>query len=226
VSKSDWYTRSTWTDQDADAFWARLRRVRDWRNAAQYIRVQAKTLEEHELVDEAAALLERILADYPGNFDLPEVHHQLARCRERRGRIDEAVTHLRSALALEAANPSYQTRAWLTFGRLIVEHRLRSLYPEFLAVADAKADNADGLLRYLIFPVDRYLFSSTLAIIARDTGDQARARDQAKLALAAADRRDSGFRYHPDLGLVDATDTPLYREIASIAGDGQLDSPL
>jgi tetratricopeptide (TPR) repeat protein len=219
VGKSDWYTRSTWTDEDAEAFWSRVRRTRKPQMAAQYIRVQAETLEKQNLVDPASMLLERILAEYPEAFDLAQVHHQLASCREKRGRIDEAIRHLRSALEIESQHLSYQTRAWLSFGRIAAEHSLRELYPEFLAIAEAKASRPGGIASLVVFPLDRYILSSVLAIIARDSGDHGRARDHALNALAAADLTHSGFRYHPTIGLVRETDTTMYRDVVKIAGD-------
>lgn len=220
MARSDWYTRSTWTPEDAEAFWARLRRTRDPLNAAQYVRIQAETLEKNGLVDQASVLLEHILAEYPGAFDLAQVHYQLATCRERQGRTDEALAQLRAALAVEAQRPNYQTRAWLTFGRLAVEQGRPELYPEFLADMASKASGKGGLESLIVFPVDRYILSSVLAVIARESGDLERAQSYAKDALAAAEMQHSGFRYHPRLGLVSETDTPLYKQVSSIAGLG------
>jgi hypothetical protein len=139
---------------------------------------------------------------------------------EKQNRVDEALQHLRSALRIESQRPSYQTRAWLTFGRLAVEHQLQDLYPEFMAIAEGKANARGGLAANVVFPLDRYVFSGILALIARDSGDAPRAREHARLALAAADLKHSGFRYHPKVGLVQESDTPMYRELVQIAGDG------
>ena len=220
MARSDWYTRSTWTNEDAEAFWSRIRRTRKPEMAAQYIRIQAETLEGQGLVDQATLLLERILAEYPDTFDRAQVFHQLASCREKRGQVNDAILHLRSALEVESQRPSYQTRAWLSFGRIVVEYGRQDLYPEFMAFAETKASRPGGIESLVVFPVDRYILSSVLAIIARDAGDDGRARDHARDALVAASLTHSGFRYHPTIGLVRETDTPMYRAVAKIAADG------
>lgn len=218
MSRSDWYTHSTWTNEDAEQFWSRLRRTRKPQMAAQYVRIQAQTLEQQGLFDEALMLLEYILANYPESFDLAQVHHQIASCCEKKGQVSAAVGHLRSALRIESQNPSYLTHAWLSLGRVAVEHGLRELYPEFLSIAEAKEAGQGGLECHLVFPIDRYEFFSILAIISRDKGDLRNARVHAISALAVADLKHSGFRYHAKIGLVRKTDTPLYRDVQKIAG--------
>jgi hypothetical protein len=102
----------------------------------------------------------------------------------------------------------------------VVEHSLQHLYPEFLAHAETKASRPGGISALVVFPVDRYMLSSVLAIIARDGGDHVRAREHARDAVAAAALTHSGFRYHPTIGLVQETETAMYRNVAKIAGDG------
>ena len=54
----------------------------------------------------------------------------------------------------------------------------------------------------LMFAVDHFVFHATRALILSAQGDQVDARAEAKLALEAASRDNSGFRYHPNVGLV------------------------
>lgn len=178
---------------------------------SQLIRIQAEHLEKAGYIDDAVELLQKVVSDYPDTFDIAQVHHQLATCAERKGKTDEAVVHLRDALAAEGRTPNYKTRAWLTFGRIVAEHRLRDLYGEFLNLV--RGQSQADLTSNTIFPVDRYLLSATLAIISEDQGEHAVAVEHAKAAIAAADLTHSGFRYHPHTGLVQEKDTPLYRSI-------------
>ena len=44
MSKDDWFRRTTWSDEDERAFFARLVRSRGIFRKAQYLRIQAVTL--------------------------------------------------------------------------------------------------------------------------------------------------------------------------------------
>jgi tetratricopeptide (TPR) repeat protein len=215
MSTAAWYTRSTWSAADADDFWARIARKRNPAMRAQLIRIQAEHLEKAGQIDAAVALLDQVLTQYPDSFDIAQVHHQLATCRERQGRVVDSMHHLRAALAVENAKPNYKTGAWLTFGRIVAEHRLRELYPEFLAILQSRDDLAPGI----VFPVERYLLSASLAIICESRGERTAAVEHARKAIAAAELTRSGLRYHPTVGLVQEKDTPLYASVARIAHD-------
>src|SRR5688572_9537130 len=123
MSRAAWYTRSTWTAEDAKDFWARIARKRHPEMRAQLMRIQAAHLENAGHLDSAVAMLEKVLAEYPENFDVAQVHHQLATCRERQGRLVDSIHHLRAALAVQNTKPNFKTGAWLTFGRIVAEHQ-------------------------------------------------------------------------------------------------------
>jgi tetratricopeptide (TPR) repeat protein len=215
MSSAAWYTRSTWTAEDAEDFWARIARKRHPEMRAQLMRIQAAHLEKAGYLDAAIAMLEEILAQYPENFDVAQVHHQLATCRERQDRMVDAIYHLRAALAAQNTKPNYKTGAWLTFGRMVAEHQLRELYAESLATLQSNADAVPGI----IFPAERYLYSAALAIIYESRGERSAAVEYARKAIAAAELTHSGLRYHPTVGLVQEKDTPLYISVARIAHD-------
>ena len=69
-----------------------------------------------------------------------------------------------------------------------------------------------------MFPVDRFRLHAAFALICIAQGEPALAREHAQLSLAAAAQEDSGFRYHPAVGLV-GTQYEHIREQLSAATD-------
>ena len=68
MGRYDWYRKTTWTEQDRSEFWLRLNRSRNDFNKAQYLRIQALTLEETGVeanIHASMELLDGRLADYP-----------------------------------------------------------------------------------------------------------------------------------------------------------------
>lgn len=57
MGRDDWYRRTTWTSEDAEAFFDRLNRSRGLESKAQYVRIQALDLEEAGLIEPASSLL-------------------------------------------------------------------------------------------------------------------------------------------------------------------------
>ncbi len=215
MGRDDWYRRTTWTESDRAKFWARIGRCRRRSNKAQYLRIQASALKEIGLVDEASELFRRVLTEYPEPIELALVHHQLGNCLLTIGDVDGALNEFRAAVIAERNYPNMRTGAWLAFGRLVAETERRDLYDEFLHyLAENKA--ARTFDAKLSFPVDRYSLSATLAIINRDRGDLTTAKEFARQALAAANASNSGFRYHPALGLVENTRSALHAKLQEL----------
>lgn len=217
TDRGNWYRGTSWTPADQEAFWARLRRSRAPSHRAQYLRIQALSLEQAGIVEPAVPLLAKALLADPGGFDVAEIHHQLATCREKQGRLSEAVEHVRHALAAET--PNHRTGAWLTLGRIAVEHGMHNIYDEVLAILEARMQRGDGILP-VSFPSERYLLSAILAVINAHLGREQAAQQLARAALSAAAETNSGLRYHSQVGLVPEKDTRLYGLVVPLAGDG------
>ena len=75
---TDWFRRTTWSPDDEREFFARLGRSRGPERKAQYLRIQASHLATAAppLHGPALALLDRLLAEYPGDLMLAQVHAQ------------------------------------------------------------------------------------------------------------------------------------------------------
>ena len=88
---------------------------------------------------------------------------------------------------------------------------MTKLYNEALAVLDElKLPGSE-------FPADIYEGNGIRAIIAAHKGQIEKARKFAQVALDAAAREGSGFRYHPNVGTVKDRDSKFYHAIEAIA---------
>lgn len=219
MSRDEWYRRSTWTTEDEQEFRARLKRARSF-SRPQYLRLQAIHLEQAGLLDEAIQLLEEVVREYAEDGQIAWVHDHLGSCHEKAGRIDEAIQELRLSIAAQERHPYVTSKAWLELGRISVEYGVPELFDEFLKLLEKHSQGQGGLAAEIHFPAERYLLSAVLALIYKARGDLARAREYAKVAVAAADLRHSGFRRHPTIGLVTDTTGGLFKSISVLAATG------
>ena len=101
MSKTEWYRRSTWTEQDREEFTARLNRSRGAFYKAQYLRIQAAHLAEAGLHAAAIELLDLLLLKFPEKNDLPFAHRQKAIALGRLRQTESAIEEFRAALAAQ-----------------------------------------------------------------------------------------------------------------------------
>lgn len=200
MSSDDWFRNTEWTPEIAAAFEARLRRAR---RKAQYLRIQACTLAKHR-PDVALALLERYFS-LGDDFDLAQGFVDQATAYLAQGRQEDAMESYEKALARERVFPNLRTTAALEFPYQIALARLSSRFQQALDLLEANVDQ-------LMFPADRFRYHAARAIIFRESGMD-RAREEAKLALDAAADDHSGFRFHPDVGLVSETHSPALAQL-------------
>jgi tetratricopeptide (TPR) repeat protein len=196
---NDWYTKTSWNDADQADFFAHLKRSRGAGNKAEYLVRQADRLERvgsPELLQAAIMLLDKMLAEFPEPFRLTEAYGQKASCLRKLGDLDQAIVNYRRALEAEQKFPNHRTQVLHEFGRLVVENKLTQLYDEALAVLDEME------LPGRKFPSQIYKGYGIRALIAAHKGEIESAWKLAQVALDAAAKDHSGFRYHPNLGLV------------------------
>jgi hypothetical protein len=68
-----------------------------------------------------------------------------------------------------------------------------------------------------MFAADHFRWHAAKSLIARALGNLDEARKHARIALAAASKQNSGFRYHPDVGLVGDEHAGVRSELARMA---------
>jgi tetratricopeptide (TPR) repeat protein len=189
-TKSEWFRNTTWDAYISQAFEDKLRRAR---HKEQYLRIQACTLaDSHPHV--ALELLERYF-ELPNKFDHAQAHVDRARAQLVLNRVDDAIQSYEAALARETEFPNLKTQAYIDLPFLIATRRIASLYERAVRLLDANQDR-------LTFPVDRFQWHAAYCFVAADSGALAAAKAHATRALELTTVKDSGFRYHPTIGLV------------------------
>ena len=212
---NDWFRKTTWSEADQADFFARLKRCRTTYNKAQYLRIQADHLEgvgSQELLKTSLELLEMLLAEFPEQTQLASAYCQKASCLAKLGDINNAIVSYQRALETEREFPRVKTYAFIEFGRLVAENKLTQHFDEALAELEAELKS-----RGIQFPSDIFNAFGIRSIIAAQRGQLVIAIEFAKTALEAAEKIDSGLRYHPTVGLVRDKETPFYKSVQAIA---------
>lgn len=190
MAKRDWFRNETWDKEIASAFEQRLKRAR---RKDEYLYLQAFTLaESHPRV--SLGLLDRYFSlgttarDSGAYVTRASAHLAL-------GDLPAAIHAYEAALERERSSPQIITQAILDLPYLIAIRGLSDLFDralELLAIASTR----------LTFPVEKFKYHASHAIILSRRGDLVAARAEARAALEAAALDRSGFQYHPGIGLV------------------------
>jgi tetratricopeptide (TPR) repeat protein len=197
MSKTEWFSRASWTDADREDFNAHLKRCRGAWSKAQDLNVQAIHLAKAGHHAGAIELLDRLFAEFPERILLAQAHAQKADSLAKLGQIEDAIQEYRAALQAERDFPNAETTAWLDFGCLIVERQLTDFFEEVSQVL--QEFRKEGGLK---FPTIEYRYAAIQSLLADARDEKARAREFAKQALVEAAKDHSGLRYHPTFGLV------------------------
>ena len=200
----DWFRNEKWNADVARRFEEKLGRAR---RKAQYLRIQASVLAATDPLV-ALQLLDRYVA-MADTFDHAQAHVDRATALTVLGRIDEAADAYEAALAREAEFPKLQTQAYLQLPMLVASKELRARYGRAIDVLDQNVDR-------LMFAVDHFLWHASRALILVGQGDRGASVLHAQSALDAASRNDSGFRYHPTVGLVGDKHYELLEQLAGM----------
>lgn len=211
MADDDWYRRNTWTDFDRAEFDDRLKRARKT-NRPQYLRIQAYHLADAGSHEAALELLDRYFDVAENDIDLAQAWLQRAQSIAALQQVFAAIDAYRSALASERTRPNVNTTAWLDYPWFLVERQLADHYEE----ASNVLDEFYGETR-LSFPIERYRYCAVKSLLAEYRGDRVAASAFARDALEASKATHSGFRYHPDIGLVKNTNPGIHDRLIALA---------
>ncbi|MEP7242114.1 MAG: hypothetical protein ABI885_00360 [Gammaproteobacteria bacterium] len=204
MSGQDWFRNTEWNALVERTFEEKLRRARQ---KSQYLRIQANALaESHPAV--ALQLLRRYF-ELEDKFDWAQAYCDQATASLSLGRLADAVSCYEKALHREAESTNLKTQAYLELPFLIATRRLQDRF-----------DQAEQILKNhrsrLTFPVERFMWHSSWALIAHSRGDGVRASEHASQALIEAQQRYSGMQYHPVIGLVSQRHQALIDDLTRI----------
>jgi tetratricopeptide (TPR) repeat protein len=217
MPKDDWFRRETWSREDEAEFERRLARSRPT-SKAQYLRIQGVHLlqaREPELVGAALTLLDRVITDYPKDFQAALAMTNRAECLLELGEWPAAAEAFRAAVNAEETFPSVHTDAYLSFAFEVVTRDDRALFDEASRVCRVHASEPRP------FPVQQFRWHAVQALLADVEQNMEVARAEASAALDAARASESGFRHHRTLGLVRSIPQDIEQRLRRIAGRQQ-----
>jgi tetratricopeptide (TPR) repeat protein len=200
----DWFRNEEWNSEIETAFFAKLRRARD---KAQYLHIQAGTIASiHPNI--ALGLLEQYFQLGDRFFRAP-AHVTEARAYLALGNVQKAIRAYEAALTAEEDLPTVQTQAYLDLPFLVAMNGIKELYPRSLELL-AKFETRPA------FPLEHFRWHASKSLILHRQDKDGEARRSACEALRWAEKTDSGFRYHRDLGLVGKGHDDLKAELRSL----------
>lgn len=204
MAAEDWYRNREWNFEIEAKFREKLRRARQ---KDQYLRIQASYIQAN-YPDAAMALLTDFFA-LGENSESAQAYYQVAEIELGFENTPAALSALSHALAIERKGGCHKTDAWVCYVLLILEHRLDQNYNEALQLLDEQ--------NFLIFPYHRFVWNAARALIFERQGALPEARESARNALQASEQAESGFRYHPKIGLVGNKYPELRLELQKLA---------
>jgi tetratricopeptide (TPR) repeat protein len=196
---NEWYRKNTWTKNDEDEFFSKLKKSRTDFNKAQYLYIQAITLystKNIKLLNVSLMLLDKLFTDYPDEIFIKISAFKLLGdiyCKMKKYEI--ALENYNSAIELEEKDSGLQTQAYIHYSELVICLNKIELFEKAETLLLKKSLEMD-------FPIHKYKINAILAIINKQKNNLEKAKYYKELAEEAVNSTDSGFRWHKKLGLV------------------------
>jgi tetratricopeptide (TPR) repeat protein len=215
VPKQDWFRKTTWSSEDEADFFAHLKRSRTDFHRAQYLAIQAWTLQRAEKPAAALPLLEKAIEEYPKErATMVRLCH--AECLWSLGEAAASLAAYRSAVNTQREHPNELFQTALSFAERFHDYQDGAHRIELL-------DNLHEEIQRSVtfgFPMIEFRYSVVLARLFAATGDLNAASHWAQRALAAQSRKESDFRYHRSMGLVKGVEELTEVWLRRLVADG------
>lgn len=208
MGREDWYRNTDWSAATEAAFRDKLSRSRGSR--AQYLRIQATYLTDAH-PEAALALIDEYFKT-GDEFEVPMAFCAQGQAYYSLGQIGEAVSAYKRALIWEETHPNYSSLARTHYPKLVAENRLSNEYDYALNILTDRFRPEDHQ-----FPLERYHWNGSNALIASEQGHVGAAREVAERALRAAAQTESPFRFHKNVGIVRNSNDDFGRRIKRLA---------
>ena len=201
---TEWYRTPDWDAEARADFGQRLSRARGQRS--EYLRLKGQALQDAGLLDEAAGMYERLLAEHPNDVSVSFVQELLGDVARARGRLEEAARRYRHLLTLR---PLLDSSGMVEVS--LTEVLLELGQPDEAAGALAEVDEQS--LATFNSKLFRYLVTCARVASARGDAESAASTAAHALDLVNAPRQ---YSRHPTVGLVetDAATTTMLQALA------------
>lgn len=197
----DWFRNTKWDEKEKERFFERLNRSRRDFHKAQYARIKAHGLlqtRKKKLVLGSIELCELVVEKWPVRTELASCFLQLAEGYAFLGKNEEAIHYFEKCLEHEKAFPNAQTSVVTSFPEYIVQNKLTEHYDEAMQILQFGKERAGSYT----WPYQFFLFHGLQALIHSYRNENEKAISEAKKALEYSKQKQSGFRYHQEIGLV------------------------
>ena len=207
MSRDDWFRNKTWNPRIEKAFFEKLSRARSQRD--QYLAIQAIELAPRR-PKVALKLIDHYFETREDDFNdaralLAKVNAQLALSNEA-----EAVSAYKDLLEREAEFPNSTTNAFVDYPYLVATRQFEDEYDSALEVLETRKDD-------LAWPISRFKWHASHALILSNRGNESEAREHARQAIEAAEAKKSPFQYHRNLGLVGKEHKSVVKHLIRVA---------
>lgn len=198
MGTDDWYSSSTWSEEDQEIFSAKIKRARYRRWGYMVTKGEALLRSaDASLFPVGEGLIREAIEGNPDKFFLAGYYETLGAFYARAGRKDDAIEHFRTAIA--SRTPQFGTR--LTELDLATELLSRQRPGDIEEAGEVLASQP---CQDILMNVDRFRWEFLMATLKLLQGRAAEAVDHAEQALAIAGISSPQFPRHPTVGVVNA----------------------
>jgi tetratricopeptide (TPR) repeat protein len=206
----EWYTKETWTKDDENEFYCRIKRARK-SHRPQYLWVQAKTLiqtKKIKLLNVAEKLLNMYFSEYSDDYRWKSLAYiSLGDIYIIRKNEEKAIEYYRLSVDVDGMSNIY-TFSYIDYSEFVIKNKREEHYNFIEKLLESKLKEGS-----IIFPIHFYKIYIILAILNRINGNNNKSIEYLNLSKEYSNMETSGLRYHKYLGLVKKKNKLFFEKI-------------